>query len=113
VGRSKKGGGGALAGSVAGNVFFSLNFTHLLLLWLSSASPLSLRFRSGGLSTKEHSVPLTWQPTQASSSSLMTQSSLRRRQASQGGVEWPFRESESGESNPLRRPGYESRLMLP
>ncbi len=83
--------------------------SYLLLLWLSSTSPFSLRFRSGGLSTSEQSVPLTWHPTQLSSSSLMTQSSLRRMQASQGGVGWPLSESESGESKPLRRPEYESR----
>jgi hypothetical protein len=80
---------------------------------LSSAKPLSLRFLGMGLSSKEHSAPLNTQRTHPSSSSLMTQSSLRRKQASQGWTGWPFTEPESGESKPFRRPGYESRLMLP
>lgn len=80
---------------------------------LSSAKPLSFRFLGMGLSSKEHSAPLSTQRTHPSSSSLMTQSSLRRKQASQGWAGWPFMEPESGESKPLRRPGYESRLMLP
>ena len=67
-------------------VLGSLDITHLLLLWLSSASPFSFRLRGRGLPTSEQSFPITWQPTQPSSSSVMTQSSLRRKQASQGGV---------------------------
>lgn len=89
-----------------------LGASHLLLLWLPSRSPFSLRFRGGGLSTNEHSVPATRQATQLSSSSPMTQSVLRPRQASQGGADSPLTESESGESRPLRSPGYESRCML-
>jgi hypothetical protein len=71
-----------------------------------------LRLRGKGPSTNEQSVPATRHATQLSSSSPMTQSVLRFRQASQG-PECPLTtESESGESKPLRSPEYESRCIL-
>jgi hypothetical protein len=83
--------------------------SHLLLLLLASRSPFSLRFRGGRLSADEQSVPATKHATQLSSSSPMTQSVRRFKQASQGVGEKPLTESESGESKPLLN---ESRCML-